>query len=225
MIVAGVGVTLYLPTYSTDWPERVNIEYWYDADTVQSKFKVTADSKRLPTALAGAAHFDPVPHPRFEGSVALAFYAPAPALRLEPPELSLLSQTAPRSALPAVPAHWVLRLRSVRGAPEALVVFPASARVAALSTATGIGPRTSRLTRLESGATLLDMVGLPAAGVEFSVDVSGSLPVSVQVFDLSYELAEGGNLQRLRPPNATSSQDGDLTVAHRTVSLDPAAGR
>jgi hypothetical protein len=81
------------------------------------------------------------------------------------------------------------------------------------------------LSRLKSGATLLDMVGLPAAGMEFSVDVAGPLPVAVQVFDQSYELAEGRNLQKLRPPNATSSQDGDLTVAHRTVSLDSAAGR
>jgi hypothetical protein len=225
MIVAGVGVTLYLPTRSTEWPEHVNVEYWYDADTGQSNFKVSADSKRLPASLAGAAHFDPVPHPRYEGSAALAFYAPAPALRLEPPELSLVSQAAPPSSPEEAPAHLVLRLRSVRGAPEALVVFPASARVAALSTATAVGPQTSKLIRLKSGATLLDLVGLPATGVEFSVDVSGSLPVSVQVFDLSYELAEGGNLQRLRPPNATSSQDGDLTVAHRTVSLDPAAGR
>lgn len=31
-------------------------------------------------------------------------------------------------------------------------------------------------------------------------------------------------LQRARPANAASSQDGDLTVVHRTVSLDPAAG-
>jgi hypothetical protein len=125
----------------------------------------------------------------------------------------------------AAAAHLTLRLRSVRGAPEALVVFPASARVADVSVTTAGGPQRSRLSRLKNGATLLDMVGLPAAGVEFSVDVGGSLPVSVQVFDQSYELAAGGNLQRLRPPNATSAQDGDLTVAHRTVSLDPAAGR
>jgi len=51
----------------------------------------------------------------------------------------------------------------------------------------------------------------------------------VQVFDLSYglpeELAEGKALQRARPQNATSSQDGDVTVVQRTVLLDPAAGR
>jgi len=32
-------------------------------------------------------------------------------------------------------------------------------------------------------------------------------------------------LQRARPQDATSSQDGDVTVVHRTVTLNPAAGR
>jgi hypothetical protein len=238
-----LGMTLYLPTYSADWPEHINIEYWYDADTGRSNYKVRADSERLPSALADAGHFDPMPRPRFEGSGAPAFYAPAPDLRLDAPELAPISQVVATS-LPSVPpppsmstpqshspsqpaatAHLVLRLRSVRGAPEALMVFPASARVADISVATAGGPQRSKLTRMKSGATLLDMVGLPAAGVEFSVDVGGSLPVAVQVFDQSYELVEGRDLQKLRPPNATSSQDGDLTVAHRTVSLDPAAGR
>ena len=222
--LGGLGFTLYLPTYSADWPEHVNVEYWYDADTGRSNYKVTADSGRLPAALAGAAHFDLIPHPRFEGSGTPAFYAPAPAHRLDAPELTLLPQAAPPSQ-PAAAAHLALRLRSVRGAPEALVVFPASARVADIAVASAGGPQRAKLIRLRSGATLLDMVGLPAAGAEFSVEVGGSLPMAVQVFDQSYELAEGRDLQKSRPPNATSSQDGDLTVAHRTVSLDPAAGR
>jgi hypothetical protein len=115
-------------------------------------------------------------------------------------------------------------LRSVRGAPEALLVFPPSAGVADILT----GPigrfRSYKLTRLKSGATVLDVVGLPAAGMAFSVDFAGSQPVTVQLFDQSFKLAEGRNLQALRPPNATSSQDGDLTVVHRTVSLQPVTG-
>jgi hypothetical protein len=222
IILGGLGVTLYMPTYSADWPEHVNVEYWFDADTARSNYVVMADSGRLPPALAGAAHFDPIPHPRFKGSGALAFYAPAPELKLDAPALTL---TTPPTPTPAAGTRFALRVRSLRGAPEALVVFPASAGVADMSVATAGGPQRFTLSRLKSGATLLDMVGLPAAGAEFSVDVAGSQLVAVQVFDQSYELAEGRNLQGLRPPNATSSQDGDLTVAHRTVSLDPAAGR
>jgi hypothetical protein len=79
--------------------------------------------------------------------------------------------------------------------------------------------------KLRSGATLLDLVGLPAAGVDFSFDAGGAAPIKVQVFDQSYDFPQQGDLQHARGPNTTSSQDGDLTVVHRTVSLFPAAGR
>jgi hypothetical protein len=213
--VGGALLSFGLPTYSADWPERVSLEYWWDADTGQSHYLARCDSLRLPAALVAAAHFDPVPRPRFAGSGSLSFYAAAPSLELPAPELELV---AGGSA-----AHYQLRLRSPRGAPEALVVFPASAHVSDIALATASGPARTQLARLRSGATLLDIVSLPAGGVEFSVDAAG--PMTVQLFDQSYDFPQGGTLQRARPPNAVSSQDGDLTVVHRTVSLHPTADR
>jgi hypothetical protein len=35
----------------------------------------------------------------------------------------------------------------------------------------------------------------------------------------------GESLAKMRPQYAVSSQEGDLTVVHRTVSLEPAADR
>jgi hypothetical protein len=105
-----------------------------------------------------------------------------------------------------------------------LVVFPAGAQVDAVEFATAAAPLQAKLGKLKAGATLLDLVGLPAEGVQFSIDAAGSLPLVVQVFDQSYAFAHS-NLLRARAANATSSQDGDLTVVHRTVSLDPAADR
>jgi hypothetical protein len=90
---------------------------------------------------------------------------------------------------------------------------------------TSTGPVPAKLYKLRSGATLLDIVGLPAAGVQFSFDAAGSLPVALQTIDQSYDFPEGRILEHARGANATSSQDGDITVVHRTVSLDPAAGR
>jgi Peptidase family M28 len=225
LATSGTAVTLFLPIYSAHWPERINVEYWYDADTGQSHYLALCDSLRLPAAFAAAAHFDPAPRPRFAGSASLAFYAAAPTVALAAPELTVTSQSTAASQAAGSVTHFELRLRSPRGAPEALVVFPAGAHVADIGLATATGPTRARLGTLRSGATLLDMVGLPPAGVEFSVDTLGPIPVAVQVFDQSYDLAEGRNLQRVRPTNATSSQDGDLTVVHRTVSLDPTAGR
>jgi hypothetical protein len=211
----GALLTLGLPTYSADWPERVNLEYWWDADTGQSHYLARCDSLRLPAALAAAGRFDPVPRPRFAGSGSLSFYAAAPRLEFAAPQLELVAEGSA--------THYQLRLRSPRGAPEALVVFPASAHVADIVLTTASGPARTPLTRLRSGATLLDIVSLPAAGVEFSVDAAG--PMMVQVFDQSYDFPQGGTLQRARSPNAASSQDGDLTVVHRTVSLHPTADR
>jgi hypothetical protein len=219
--IGGALLTLALPTYSADWPERINLEYWLDANSGQAHYLARCDSRRLPAALAAAAHFDPAPHPRFAGSAAPAFYADAPASLLAAPELTLTA--APKSAAPGV-THFELRLRSARGAPEALVVFPAGAQVGAIGLASAGAPLQAKLGKLKEGATLLDVVGLPAEGVQFSIDAAGSLPLTVQVFDQSYAFPES-NLLRARAANATSSQDGDLTVVHRTVSLDPAADR
>jgi hypothetical protein len=87
------------------------------------------------------------------------------------------------------------------------------------------GPVRAKTRKLRSGATLLDVVGLPAAGVEFSFEAPGAAPIKVQAFDQSYDFPRQGALLQARGPNTTSSQDGDLTVVHRTVSLYPAAGR
>jgi Peptidase family M28 len=234
LVLGGLAATLSLPTYSAQWPEWVNVEYWFDADTGQAHYLARCDSMRLPPEFAAAEHFDPVPRPRFSGSAALGFYAVAPRIELAAPELvpvaqptsaAPASQPAPAPQQAAALAHFELRLRSARGAPAASVVFPASAQVTAATFATPQGPLRTTLRKLASGATLLDIVGLPADGVVFGITAGGSAPVAVQVFDRSYQLAAGKSLAASRALNATSSQDGDLTVVHRTVSLGPAADR
>jgi Peptidase family M28 len=214
-------LTLSLPTYSAEWPERINLEYWLDADTGGSNYLVRCDS-RLPAALAAAAPFDLARRPRFAGSGSLAFYAAAPQLALAAPELRL---TAPPTAASAGATHYALHLRSLRGAPEMLMVFPASAKIAEATLETASGPVRTSLNRLRSGATVLDLVSLPAGGVDIGLDAAGRLPLAIQFFDQSYDFPGDGTLQRARQPNAISSQDGDLTVVHRTATLDPAADR
>jgi len=74
----------------------------------------------------------------------------------------------------------------------------------------------------------LQAPGIQEAGLRFAV-AAPAAPMAVRVFDESYGLPEalpdGKKLQQARPKNATSSQDGDVTVVQRTVYLDPAAGR
>jgi hypothetical protein len=214
-VVGGTLLTFCLPTYSADWPQRIDLEYWLDADTGQSHYFVRCDSERLPASLAAAAHFDSVPHPRFPGSGALGFVAAAPTLALPSPELTLISST------PGKTTRFTVHLASARAAPEALVVFPASAKIASIDVAAQNRSVRAKLHRLSAGATLLDFVGLPAEGMDFSFDAAGPASLNVQVFDQSYDFSGGANLQRARTPDAASSQDGDITVVHRTVSLAP----
>jgi hypothetical protein len=236
-LVGGV-CTVCLPVYSPDWPERVNVEYWLDADTGQASYLARCDSSRLPAALAAAADFEPVSRPRFAGGAAQAFYAAAPKLPLAVPELRLTSQpsAAPSPASSAsglasgasgAPAssHFGLHLRSARAAPEMFLVFPAGALVTDVVLMAPAGPVHVKPHSLHSGATLLDLFGLPAEGVTLSFDAAGDQPAVLQIFDQSYGLAAGDVLQRARGAEAISSQDGDVTVVHRTVSLNPAADR
>jgi hypothetical protein len=223
-VLGGIVITLLLPTYSADWPQRINIEYWFDADHGRAHWWAQPASLHLPKALAGAAKFEPMPQARFPGSGSLGFVAEAPNLKLAAPELA---QIGPSISGAPSRTHYQLRLRSPRGAPTAFVVFPASADIQEVVVATAVGPQHARLQKLHGGATRFGAVGIPPAGLEFGIDaLAGS--AAVQVFDESYGLPEktaGASLQRARPQNATSSQEGDITVVQHTVLLDPAAGR
>jgi hypothetical protein len=121
-----------------------------------------------------------------------------------------------------------LLVRSARGAPTAFMVFPASADVRNITVTTPSGPLSARVRKLRGGATALVIAALPEAGMQFGIDTA-TASMSVQVFDQSYglpeELPDGKLLQGARPRNATSSQDGDVTVVQRTARLDLEAGR
>jgi hypothetical protein len=221
---AGISITLLLPMYSPSWPQRLNIEYWVDADSGQAHWWTQAASLHLPHAMASAVKFDPLSRARFTGSPSRGFFADAPALKLAAPELKVSATSGTSQAA----THFELLVRSARGAPTAFVVFPASARVQDAVVTAHSGPLHAKLHTLLSGDTALVLADIPSAGLQFAIDAAAA-PIRVQVFDQSYglpeELAEGKALQRARPQNATSSQDGDVTVVQRTVLLDPAAGR
>jgi hypothetical protein len=224
---AGISITLLLPTYSPHWPQRVNVEYWLDADSGQAHWWVQAAARHLPHAMADAVKFDPVPHAHFAGSMQ-GFVADSVSLALPPPELWQISAAPIASAGSHGATHFELRLRSARGAPSAFVIFPQSAGVQDVVVATQAGPLRAKLRKLRSGDTFLGVAGLPSAGLAFGIDATATAdPVRVvdQSYGLPVELPAGKSLQRARPQNATSSQDGDVTMVQRTVHWDPAAGR
>jgi hypothetical protein len=217
-----ICITVLLPTYSTSWPQRMNVEYWVDGDSGQAHWWMQAASLHLPSAMGEVLRFDRIPRERFPGYPLKGFFADAPALKLAPPELTQISSSG------ASPAHMELLVRSVRGASVAFVIFPSSANIHGIEVGTPSGPLRIKLHQLPNGSTVLQAPGIQEAGLRFAIDAP-TAPMTVQVFDESYGLPEalpdGKKLQQARPKNATSSQDGDVTVVQRTVHLDPAAGR
>ena len=167
----GICITVLLPTYSASWPQRVNVEYWVDADSGRAHWWTQAASLHLPRAMAEALHFDPVPRERFPGYPLEGFFAEAPALKLAAPELQQLSATAGASTSKAPRlSHIELLLHSPRGAPTAFVIFPASAAIQEIVIDTPSGPLHAKLHTLRNGATVLRAPGLPEAGLKFAID-------------------------------------------------------
>jgi hypothetical protein len=229
-----ICITVLLPTYSKSWPQRVNVEYWIDADSGRAHWYTQTASLHLPSAMDETTKFDPVPRDRFPGYPLKGFFAEAPALKLAVPELTQISPdsgtaiSGTANSAAGAPGRMELLLRSARGAPKAFVIFPASANIHDIEIATSAGPLHAKLQTLRNGSTIVLAPGMSEAGLHFWVN-SPAAPMTAQVFDESYdlpgELPVGNKLQQTRPKNATSSQDGDITVVQRTVRLDPAAGR
>jgi Peptidase family M28 len=218
-----ICITVLLPTYSKNWPQRMNIEYWVDADSGRAHWYSQTASLRLPRAMEETLKFDPVPRDRFEGLPLKGFYAEAPALKLAAPQLTQIAANGT-----AGPGRMELLLRSARGAPKAFVIFPASADIHYIEVATPSGPLRAKLQTLRNGSTVVLAPGITEAGLRFWVKAPAEA-MTAYVFDESYELPgelpDGKKLQQARPKNATSSQDGDITVVQRTERVDPAAGR
>ena len=179
-----ICITVLLPTYSESWPQRVNIEYWIDADSGNAHWYTQTASLHLPRAMDETLKFDPVPRDRFPGYPLKGFYASAPTLKLAAPELTLISTESGGGD----PGRMELLLRSVRGAPKAFVLFPASANIHEVEVTTPTGPLRAKLQTLRNGSTIVVAPGIPDAGLRFWVNKPAA-PMTAQVFDESYELS------------------------------------
>jgi hypothetical protein len=224
LVAGGTLLTLAAPTYSAAVPLRLNLCYWLNADRRSADWVAMSGSGRLPHRLAQAAAFERRPRRMYEDADLDGFHAAAPVRELAAPQLAL-EQATVQSTPQGRRTHYVLHLRSARGAPRAFVAFPAAAGVHAVEMQGSGGTLLVPLWTESSGASRFDIASLPVAGVDFSFDAATDAAVSIEVFDVSYGLGDGEFLQRARPSDATRSQDGDITVVQHTVSLEPASRR
>jgi hypothetical protein len=203
----GFLAALFAPTYSAKWPLRLNFAYRLDADAGHADWLATPSAHRLPAAVAAAAIFSEKAQ-SFSGVLGESFTAQAPLLSLPAPQLSLLSVERHGAE-----ATYHLHFTSPRGASDAFLTFPDAAAVREV--------RVGEVAHT-NGGNWLGLMGLPPDGVDFSVEAKwlGTGAFTVRLVDQSYGLPAGGEfLTRSRTKEATSSQEGDITVVQHSVTF------
>ena len=207
-----------MPAYSAKAPERVNIEYWQDADSGQARWIVQSDSGRLPEPIHLAAGFRHSDQGAFPWNIRPAFLAGAPSLSFSAPTFTVLDsgQENGRRTYQAL-------LRSERGASSAAVFFPPDSGVQDVRIeGQPLQPEIPRIRQYFNGWSTYRFAAMPASGVEISFSLPAGKPVDVSAADQTYGLPpEGAFLPKARPLTAAPSQDGDVTIVTRRVELIP----
>ena len=214
VIVAGTIAAALAPPFSPDNPRKVNLWYRLNADSQQGAWLASADTGPLPPQLAAAAPFARTPVAALEWMPKLRAYpAPAPRMAFSPPELSVEDQRTTATG------RMVRgRLVSPRGAPIAGFVVPRD-RVLSVRMNGVFSPDVASKNLVAAPMTdatawrsyVCTTTG--ASGVEIEVEVNGTGPVDVHLWDASPGLPQPGNaLFAARPAWAVPFDEGDRTV-------------
>lgn len=217
-----VGLAMFvaaiLPAYSAQAPQRMNMLFWQDADSGKAQWGVSPDSGRLPEPISLAAPF----HSAHTGELPWVhgplFLSDAPALDVGAPSFTVLD-----SEVIGKQRRFDALLRSDRGAPGAMVMFPPDSGVRSVRMEdVAVPPEPARVRDYFNGWFVYACSSMPARGVELAFELPVGKPVTVTVLDDSYGLPkQGAFLTNARPLTTVPSGEGDLTVLSRRVQLNP----
>ena len=220
IMVAGLGIfaAAVVPVYSAQAPERMNMQFWQDADSGKAQWVVQPDSGKLPDPIGLAAKFHSAHAGQMPWERGSAFLSDAPALDLGAPSFTVLD-----SVVMGNRRRFQGLLRSERGAPAAMVMFPPDSGVEMVRMEDiAVPPETERVRNYFNGWFVYACPSMPARGVELSFELPVDKPVTVTVVDHSYGLPEiGAFLTNARPLTTAPSGEGDLTILTRRVQLNP----
>lgn len=218
LTIAAAFLATVVPAFSAKAPERVNIEYWADADAGKSQWIVHPNSGRLPEPIRLAASFHQVDHGPFPWERQTAFLADAPRLSLAPPTFTILNFSVANGR-----RTYSALLRSERGAPDAMVFFPPDSGIADLRAVDSPAPiEENRARQLFNGWSIFNCVTMTPKGVAINFTLPEGKPVEVYAVDQTFQLPDEGTfLLKSRPLTATRSQNGDVTLVSRRVQLNP----
>jgi hypothetical protein len=215
-LTAAVALAALAPACTPDSPRPLNIVFHQDAASGQARWLV-GGALPVPAPLSRAEPFGPptAPFP-FTPPALRAVAAPAPALAVQGPRLTLIASTTVNGR-----RQLRLRLTSPRGAPAAGVYVPTGAGIeeARIDGRLVPPPPAGRQAPAPGWRGLADVTLVPG-GCELELLLDETRPLAWYVIDMSPGLPEGGiRLEALRPPAATPVREGDLTVFTRKVVI------
>ncbi len=219
-LVAAI-VAFFMAPYGVASPQRLNVEYWFDADAHAAKWLATPDSLRLPGSLAAAASFTSKPEAIFPWNSARVFWADAPDLKLPSPELALISADSAGAAV-----HYTVRVSSPREAPDISVLFPPETKVRNI-TAEGhaVAEPAGRVREYIEGSMrgwrFCELPAVTTEGIKMTFDLDAAAPPLIYIVDRSYALPpEAQSLLNAVPADTVRSQDGNVTFVSRKLRLE-----
>ncbi|HEX7186413.1 MAG TPA: M20/M25/M40 family metallo-hydrolase [Thermoanaerobaculia bacterium] len=216
LAVALLGVAAASRPFSEDSPQPVTLQLYQDADSGQARW-ILRSPPPVSKAILGAASFAQQPERPFPWSPewARAMIAPAPALPVSGPELTVLEDTPANGK-----RRLRLRLTSPRGAPNGILYIPEAARLESLRI--DGHPVAGEGGKLEPapGWYRVSYLTLPPQGVELEMVLAEAAPQDWYVTDSSYGLPPSGEaLAKARGPEAAPMQDGDTVLVSRKVRI------
>ncbi len=214
-VILGIGITLLMPAYTLQMPQRTLLWYLLDADSGHAAWLLQPDSKRLPPQFALHAT-ERAPHASLPaGNITGPVASIAPHWDYPAPQLQILSvENRNRTAI------YHLHVRSPRNAPE-IELAVADDRPAEATLDLGSGHRVpAHFWRARDGSRWLQLIGVPPEGLDLTVQTSNATDLAVTVLDRSYGLPTIPDAVRsAKSLLTTQSQDGDLSIVYRTVHL------
>jgi hypothetical protein len=208
-IVACIAMALIVPTYETNSPRHINIEYVDDG--VGPRWQTDV----LRPEIARSAHFTEVPQKTYEWTVppSRAYLAAAPELAIPPAEVQVVRDVKQNGR------HLTLHLRSNRNAPRISLVFHAPSFASLRVNGITPPPVTRFRSGLAPGWHRVAIRGASEATVD--IDLTRDEPIDAVIIDGSYGLPPAGAaVAHARDASmAIPVQEGDLTTTLRRLKL------
>jgi hypothetical protein len=206
---ASIVMALIVPTYETNSPRHINIEYVDDG--VGPRWQTDV----LRPEIAHAAHFAEVQQKTYEWTVppSRAYLAAAPELAIPPAEVQV-QRDEHRGG-----RHLTLHIRSNRNAPRISLLFHAPSFAALRVNGITPPPATRSRSGLAPGWHRVAIRGASEATVD--IDLTRDEPIDAVIIDASYGLPPaGGAVAHARDASmAIPVQEGDLTTTLRRMRL------